>query len=194
MALLQEKFTASPPPARGLRTELLRITVEDGSAPKRSARKRADKIKPFRLRHLIAVIENPADVVNIGPVIRNVNAFGIEKVYIVDSRRSISDDWQDLRNRKSIMKTSASAVKWTFVKCFQSTDDCFDHLEKNGFLSIVTSPHVKGKSSIFCMKVIIRNTPSLQSGLAARQSVSVISRLHEARCASVFRCSEWSKA
>ena len=35
------------------------------------------------------------------------------------------------------------------MKRFDSTDDCFDHLEKNHFKSIVTSPHVKGKACIF---------------------------------------------
>lgn len=86
---------------------------------------------------------------NIGTVIRNVNALGVEKVYVVDPRRSLPDDWQDLRDQKSVSKTSVSAVKWTFVKRFDSTDECFDYLEKKGFTSIVTSPHVKGKASIF---------------------------------------------
>lgn len=43
----------------------------------------------------------------------------------------------------------ASAVKWTYVKRFESTESCLDHLENNGFVSIVTSPHVKGKQSIY---------------------------------------------
>ena len=95
------------------------------------------------------MLENPVDLINIGTVIRNVNALGVEKVYVVDPRHSLPDDWQDLRNRKSVSKTSVSAVKWTFVKRFGSTDACFDHLERKGFKSIVTSPHVKGKTSIF---------------------------------------------
>ena len=136
---------------------MIRIGAQVGSAPnmeekaksKRSVRKRADEVKPFRCKHLIAVLENPADVKNIGTVIRNVNALGVEKVYVVDPHRSLPDDWQDLRDRKSVSKTSVSAVKWTFVRRFDSTDDCFDHLERKGFTSIVTSPHVKGKASIF---------------------------------------------
>lgn len=40
-------------------------------------------------------------------------------------------------------------MKWTFVRRFDSTDACFDHLETKGFKSNVTSPHVKGKTSIF---------------------------------------------
>ncbi len=124
--------------------------AEDGKPKqRRSVRARAETIKPFRCRNLIAVMENPTDIKNIGTVIRNANALGVEKVYVVDPRRSLPDDWQDLRERPSISKTSVSAVKWTFVKRFDSTGDCFDHLEKNGFVSIVTSPHVKGKTSIW---------------------------------------------
>ena len=128
--------------------EYLEAKVEEETKPKPSVRKRADEIRDFRCKNLIAVIENPTDIKNIGTVIRNVNALGVEKVYVVDPRKSLPDDWQDLRERKSISKTSVSAVKWTFVKRFDSTDECFDHLEKSNFKSIVTSPHVKGKTNI----------------------------------------------
>lgn len=123
--------------------------MEERVESKKSVRKRADEIKPFRCKNLIAVLENPADVKNIGTVIRNVNALGVEKVYVVDPRRSLPDDWQNLRDQKAVSKTSVSAVKWTFVKRFDSTAECFDYLEKKGFKSIVTSPHIKGKASIF---------------------------------------------
>ena len=123
--------------------------MEDEPKSKRSVRQRADEIKPFRCKNLIAVIEDPTDIANIGTIIRNVNALGVEKVYVVDPRRSLPDDWQDLRERRSISKTSVSAVKWTFVKRFDSTEACFDYLEAKNFRSIVTSPHVKGKASIF---------------------------------------------
>jgi tRNA (guanosine-2'-O-)-methyltransferase len=116
---------------------------------KPSVRARADAIKPFVCKHLIAVIEEPSDIKNIGTIIRNVNALGVEKVYVVDPRKSLPDDWQDMRERVSLSKISVSAIKWSFVKRFDSTDDCFDYLEKKNFRSIVTSPHVKGKHSIF---------------------------------------------
>lgn len=125
------------------------MSTEEPVQPRRSVRRRANEIAPFRCKNLIAVLENPADIANIGTVIRNVNAMGVEKVYVVDPRHSLADDWQDLRERRSISKTSVSAVKWTFVKRFDSTEACFEHLERNNFTSIVTSPHVKGKTSIF---------------------------------------------
>lgn len=74
---------------------------------------------------------------------------GVEKVYVIDSRKSLPDDWQDMRERKTLSKTSVSAVKWTFVKRFDSTEDCIEHLEKQNFTSLVTSPHVKGKTNIY---------------------------------------------
>jgi tRNA (guanosine-2'-O-)-methyltransferase len=128
-------------------TDEIQTDTEHRSKP--TVRKRANEIKPFICKNLIAVIENPTDIKNIGTVIRNVNALGVEKVYVVDPHGALPDDWQDLRERKSISKTSVSAVKWTFVRRFDSTDACFDHLEKKNFKSIVTSPHVKGKASIY---------------------------------------------
>ena len=123
--------------------------MEEPKPSKRSVRARADAIKPFRCKHVIAVIENPTDIKNIGTVIRNVDALGVEKVYVVDERGALPDDWQEMRGDRPMSKISASAVKWTFVRRFDSTDACFDHLESKNFTSIVTSPHVKGKASIF---------------------------------------------
>ena len=122
--------------------------MDEPKKSKPSVRKRADEIKPFRCKNLIAVLECPTDVQNIGTVIRNVNALGVEKVYVVDPHHRLSDDWQELRERKALSKTSVSASKWTFVKRFESTDACFEHLEKNRFISIVTSPHIKGKTNV----------------------------------------------
>src|SRR6185295_13385172 len=125
------------------------MDAKDREKSKPSVRRRADAIKDFRCKNLIAILECPTDVKNIGTVIRNANALGVEKVYVVDPRHSLPDDWQELRGHKSVSKTSVSASKWTFVKRFNSTDECFDYLEGKNFISIVTSPHVRGKKSIF---------------------------------------------
>lgn len=114
---------------------------------KSAARQRADAVKPYRCKNLIAVIENPNDIQNIGTVIRNVNALGVEKAYIVDPRGALPSDWHDMRERKSLSKTSVSAIKWSFVKRFDTTEECLEHLKKNRFVSIVTSPHIKGRKN-----------------------------------------------
>lgn len=121
--------------------------ADDVANIKRPARKRADEIKIFQCKNLIVVIEEPENPRNIGTIIRNVNALGAEKVYVVDPRGVLSDDWEDLRKEPKLAKLSVSAAKWTFVKRFDSADECLAHLEKNRFVSIATSPHVKGKAN-----------------------------------------------
>ena len=121
--------------------------MEEQKKQKSSVRERANQIKEFRCKNLIAVIENPADIKNIGTVIRNVNALGVEKVYIVDPKGKLPEDWQEMRETKALSKTSVSAVKWSFVKRFDSTEACLAHLEDNKFASMITSPHVKGRNN-----------------------------------------------
>ena len=114
---------------------------------KTDIRQSADEIKAYQCKNLIAVIEEPNDIRNLGTIIRNVNALGVEKAYIVDSRKSLPTEWQEMRDRKSLSKTSVSAIKWSFAKRFDSTEDCLVHLEKNGFISIVTSPHIQDRQN-----------------------------------------------
>ena len=118
------------------------------AAEKSQKRVRADSVKPYRCKNLIAVIEDPKDIKNIGTIIRNVNALGVEKTYIVDPKKKLPDDWQEMRGKKSLSETSVSAIKWSFVKRFDSTEDCLKHLEKNLYVSIVTSPHMKGQKNV----------------------------------------------
>ena len=120
------------------------MSLDENTKQRASVRARANKIKNFRCKHLVAVLEAPSDRFNIGTVIRNVNALGVEKVYIVDPGKSLPDDWEDMRENRKLSKLSVSAVKWTFVKRFDSTEECLAHLEKNNFISVVTSPHIKG--------------------------------------------------
>ncbi len=122
-------------------------TDDEPPQGKSSKRKRADAIRDYRCKNLIAVIENPDEMRNIGTVIRNVNALSVEKAYVIDPRRTLPDDWQEMRERKSLSKTSVSAIKWSFVRRFDSTEDCIAHLQKKGFISVVTSPHIKGRKN-----------------------------------------------
>lgn len=115
---------------------------------KSSLRTRCESIKPHRCKYLIAVIENPKDIKNVGSIIRNIDALGVEKAYIVDPDKKFPDDWQETRKRPSLLSMSVSASKWRFIKRFDSTEDCFNHLEKKGYVSVVTSPYTKGKNNV----------------------------------------------
>jgi tRNA (guanosine-2'-O-)-methyltransferase len=115
---------------------------------KSALRTRADAAKIGRCKNLVVVLENPKTIENIGSTIRNVNALGAEKLYVVDGYNLLPKDWQDMRHRHSLMKISASAVKWTYIKTFPNTSVCLDYLKHKNFTSMVTSPHIKGKTNV----------------------------------------------
>ena len=52
-----------------------------------------------------------------------------------------------MRNKSKLNAISASAIKWSFVKKFKDTEMCLAHLENKGFVSVVTSPHTKGRKN-----------------------------------------------
>jgi len=122
--------------------------MKEKSKSKPTLRARAHKVKDFRCKNLIAVIEHPDDIRNIGTIIRNVNALGAEKAYVVTNRKLLPDEWEDMRTKPKLSAISASAIKWSFVKTFKDTESCMEHLEKNGFVSVVTSPHMKGHKNV----------------------------------------------
>ncbi|CAM1365323.1 TrmH family RNA methyltransferase [Tenacibaculum xiamenense] len=90
---------------------------------------------------LIAVLENPNFIINIGSVIRNIHGLGVDKLFVIDGQKRLEDNLEELRKRKSLLKHSNGAVKWTNIKVFTETETCFDFLNKNGFISVGTSPH-----------------------------------------------------
>jgi len=122
--------------------------MEEEKKSKPSLRTRADRIKDFRCKNLIAVIEHPEDLRNIGTIMRNVNALGVEKAYVITDGNIVPDDWQEMRSRPKLNALSASAIKWSFVRKFVDTESCLGHLEKKGFVSLVTSPHTKGRKNV----------------------------------------------
>lgn len=115
---------------------------------KSTLRKRADAIKEFQCDNLIAVLEEPTHLNNFGKVVRCVNTLGIKKLFVVDSKDRLPADWETMRKSKPLIRMSASAIKWSYVKKFKSTSECLNHLEKNKFVSLATSPHQHGKKNI----------------------------------------------
>jgi tRNA (guanosine-2'-O-)-methyltransferase len=66
----------------------------------------------------------------------------------VSGNAEVPNDWQEMRTRRALNAISASAIKWSFVRKFANTASCLAHLEKKGFVSIVTSPHTKGRTNV----------------------------------------------
>ncbi|MBI4130549.1 hypothetical protein HY468_04485, partial [Candidatus Roizmanbacteria bacterium] len=91
----------------------------------------------------ICVLENPTDIVNIGSAIRNISAFGVEKLYIVGGAKNILRDFESSRRNKRLTNISVGANKWVFVKYFDTTSGCITYLRKNLYTIAVTSSHGK---------------------------------------------------
>lgn len=121
---------------------------EGGTLYRMSVRQRIRTVKPLRARYCICVLESPNRHFNLAAAYRNVSAFGIEKMYIVGGYPTIPKSFDESRNDKLLMKESVGANRWVFIKHFATTAECIRHLKKNSYVSIVTSPHCKGKENI----------------------------------------------
>src|SRR5216684_3730469 len=96
-------------------------------------RERVRRVKHLRNRYFICVLENPTDIMNIASTLRNVSAFGVEKLYIVGNK-NITKDFESSRNNKRLTNLSVGSNKWVFVKHFDTTDECISHLRKNLYI------------------------------------------------------------
>lgn len=112
-----------------------------------SIRNRIKKIKYLRNKHVICVLENPKLAVNLATTIRNVSAFGIEKVYIIGGYPGIPKTFDESRRNKGLMGASVGASRWVFIKHFETTEECIKHLRKNWYKIAITSPHLKGQNN-----------------------------------------------
>jgi tRNA (guanosine-2'-O-)-methyltransferase len=83
---------------------------------------------------------------NIAAAIRNVSAFGVEKLYIVGNKGAVHD-FESSRSDKRLTNLSVGSNKWVFVKYFDTTNKCIAHLRKNLYTIAVTSSHKKRKEN-----------------------------------------------
>ena len=93
------------------------------------------------------MLENPQNIVNIGSAIRNISAFGVEKLYVIGNNEVVRD-FEASRTNKNLTNVSVGANKWTFVKSFETAADCITHLRANRYVIAVTSSHLKGKANV----------------------------------------------
>lgn len=112
-----------------------------------AVQERIREIKHLRNRYFICVLENPTDIMNIASTLRNVSAFGVEKLYVVGNK-TVIHDFESSRNNKRLTNLSVGANKWVFVKYFDTTKECMSHLKKNMYTIAVTSSHTKVKKNI----------------------------------------------
>jgi tRNA (guanosine-2'-O-)-methyltransferase len=112
-----------------------------------SVRDRIRNIKHLQNKNFICVLEFPKDVKNIASAIRNISAFGVEKLYVVGGAKIVSN-FESARRNKRLKNLSAGANKWVFVKNFGTTSECVKHLKRNLYTIAVTSSHIKEGNNI----------------------------------------------
>jgi len=110
-----------------------------------SIRARIKEVKHLRNKDLICVLEDPKLPANLASVIRNVSALGVEKIYLIGGYPGIPKTFERSREVKSLLGASVGASKWTFIKHFETAEECVQHLRKKLYYIAATSPHVKGK-------------------------------------------------
>lgn len=117
-----------------------------------SLREKANQAKKLRCKTLTCVLENPKNINNVGAVIRNIDALGIGKLFIVDGyniMESIPPPGGERKKKRKVASSSMGAWKWVYIKVFKTSEECFEHLRKHHYQSICTSPHVKSVKNTF---------------------------------------------
>ena len=113
-----------------------------------SVRDKIRQVKHLRNKYFICVLENPKDIVNIAAAVRNVSAFGVEKLYVIGDNEIVKD-FETSRNHKRLTTLSVGSNKWVFIKQFDTAKECIDHLRNENYTIAVTSSHIKGKRNVY---------------------------------------------
>lgn len=111
-------------------------------------RDKIKQIKHLQNKYFICVLEKPKDVVNIAATIRNISAFGVEKLYVIGGG-NIVKDFETSRNHKGLSNLSVGSNKWVYVKQFDTAADCIAALRNERYAIAVTSSHMKGKQNVY---------------------------------------------
>lgn len=111
-------------------------------------RDKLKQVKHLQNKYFICVLEDPKDIVNIAATIRNISAFGIEKLYVIGNKEIVKD-FETSRSNKRLTNLSVGANKWVFVRQFDTASECIAHLRKNRYTIAVTSSHIKGKENVY---------------------------------------------
>lgn len=98
-------------------------------------KKRFDQILSQRTRYLTIVLEDLFKSHNASAVMRTAECMGIQDIHVVEQRNTYDYNPYVLRG----------SGKWLTLKKYNDTDQnmktCFDHLRKEGYQILATSPH-----------------------------------------------------
>ncbi len=96
-------------------------------------------------QELIVVLENPHSVIQLSKMVESVIRLGADRLYVVDNRKPLPDDWKVFYYEQSKLKSSSSNINSNLTKRFNGTHECFDELLKKGFVSIAATTSIHDK-------------------------------------------------
>ena len=88
-----------------------------------------------RTKFLTVAIEDVFQMHNASAVIRSCEAFGIQEAHVIEGKYGNQLD----------SEIAMGAEKWVDVHRYQTTQDCIDHLKKEGYSVVATTPHTNDK-------------------------------------------------
>lgn len=111
--------------------EKLLTYLETYLTPQRKAR--FDQVIAQRTNFLTVAIEDVYQLHNTSAVVRSCDAFGIQKVHVVEER-------YEKRLDENI---AMGAQKWVDIHRYPTTNNCIKSLREQGYSIVATSPHKK---------------------------------------------------
>jgi hypothetical protein len=151
----------------------LSVIEIESRAVKTALRIKADAASQMRCASLICVLEHPTSLENVGSVLRNVDALGVGKLYVVSDRFKQSDFGSPGRTgdpaNTALQRSSVSAVKWAYTRVFTTTEGCCQYLKKHDIDSLVTSPHQKGEVNVSSRAATLRALRSWPCGSGTKR-------------------------
>ena len=107
---------------------------------------------------LVVVLEDPADAMNAGAVLRSCDAFGVTETWFIHNgikegtsmRPHIETGRAFDPESNKLQDSSASASRWVATRTFYSTQDAIDELKRDGYNSVATCFTERSKSLYKC--------------------------------------------
>jgi len=107
---------------------------------------------------LIVVLEDPADAMNAGAVLRSCDAFGVTETWFIHNgikegtsmRPHIETGRAFDPDSNKLQDSSASASRWVQTRTFYTTQEAIDELKKESYSSVATCFTERSKSLYKC--------------------------------------------
>lgn len=114
-----------------------------------------------RNRELVVIIENPHSVIKFNDLVQNVIRLGATRIYIVDNRKPLSDDWKTFYLEQSDLKASNPDFVTNLSRRFDSSEECLKELVDNSFVSVGTTTAESSKHFYHVDEINYASIPKL---------------------------------